>query len=103
MLTQNAITGFIKHTRNTIHSAQYRVGSIYHKAPIDRVEQTGVDEISIFLVINPELATSSTITEVRFLGVDGQVWFSQTENITVKAFQEGVLYKFSFKFTSSTI
>ena len=103
MLTNKALANYCDYTKRIISKAQYKIGSTYYDAPIDRIEQTASDTISIFLVINPPFESDVTVTDVRIFDTGGDVWFDQKENISVKAYQEGVLYKFSFKFIGRAV
>ncbi|MFL2132997.1 hypothetical protein [Desemzia sp. FAM 23990] len=103
MLTDVALKNYCEYTKRIVSSAQYKIGSTYYEAGIDRIEQTENDTISVFLVINPPFSDDVTVKEVRLFDTGGDVWFKQEENISVKAYQEGVLYKFSFKFTGKAV
>ncbi|MCI3027677.1 hypothetical protein LMF32_00815 [Desemzia sp. C1] len=103
MLTDAALKSYCEYTKRIISSAKYKVGATYYDAGIDRIEQTAGDTISIFLVINPPFSGDVTVSEVRLYDTGGEIWFRQAENISVKAYQEGVLYKFSFKFIGKAV
>ena len=103
MLTPRALSDYRDYTRRIISKATYKIGSTYYDAVIDRVETTSSDTLSVFLIINPPFSTDVTVAEVRLYDTGNEVWFSQTEKISVKAYQEGVLYKFSFKFTGKAV
>lgn len=103
MLTAKALTDYRDYTKHILSKATYKVGSIYYDAVIDRIEATATDTLSVFLIINPPFSTDVTVSDVRLYDTGGDIWFSQSENISVKAYQEGVLYKFSFKFTGKAV
>lgn len=103
MLTGNALKNYRDYTKRIISKATYKIGGTYYDAVIDRIEEISDDTISVFLVINPPFSSDVTVSEVRIFDTGNELWFTQTENISVKAYQEGVLYKFSFKFTGKAV
>lgn len=98
MLTSNAIEGFKKYTQNNVAYAKFKVGGTYYKVDIHKKEMLSDGRVAIYLLIDDNIPGDITISEIQLYDTDSNLWLTKAENITKKAVQEGILYRFTFKF-----
>ena len=96
MLTAAAIEGYRNYTENLISYARYKIGSTWYTAPVDRKERMADGRVAVYFSIEPQSATTVTVTGVRLYDKTGARWAEKTESITIDDVQEGVLYRFTF-------
>lgn len=98
MLSDDALKGYSKYTKNEIAYARYKIGSNYYDTAIDRQEYVDPNQLSVWMVFNPPERKKVTITEVQLIATGGKIFLKQEENLLIDAAQEGALYNFIFKF-----
>lgn len=98
MLTNDALTGYTKYTKNEIDHARYKIGGTFYDAVIDRIEHPAADQLSVWMVFNPPEGQKVTITEVQLINTGGKVFLTHTENLVIDAAQEGAIYNIIFSF-----
>jgi len=94
----NALKAFIK---NTIAWASFKVGNTFYEAPLQSADILADGRVAITFLIDHTMSGNITITEVRLYDHNGDLWASKAENITRRAVQEGILYRFAFTITES--
>lgn len=98
MLTSNAIDGFKKYTQNNIGFAKFKVGSTYYQVDIHKKEVLSDGRLAVYVLIDDKIPGDITISEIQLYDIDSKLWLTKTENISKKAVQEGILYRFTFEF-----
>ncbi|EYE88258.1 hypothetical protein Q428_08645 [Fervidicella metallireducens AeB] len=98
MLTSNAIDGFKKYTQNNIAFAKFKVGSTYYQVDIHKKEVLSDGRLAVYVLIDDKIPGDITISEIQLYDIDSKLWLTKTENISKKAVQEGILYRFTFEF-----
>lgn len=101
MFTETALTAIKNCIKDHISYAQYKVGSTYYKADIRSAYIMSDGRVTITFLIDHTLPGNITVTEVQLYDRNGALWASKAENITRKAVQEGILYRFAFAITES--
>ncbi len=101
MLTSTALTSLRNYIRDTISYAKFKVGSTYYQANLRSAEVTSDGRVIISFLIDHTISGTITVTEVQLYDRNGALWASKAENITRKAVQEGILYRFVFTVTES--
>ncbi|MGI6234426.1 MAG: hypothetical protein ACOYI6_04125 [Christensenellales bacterium] len=99
MLTPAALGAIRNHFKNSIAYARYKAAGTYYDAPIEDAVLLADGRVSITFVIDHSVAGDITVTEVQLFDRNGVLWASKAENITRKAVQEGILYRFRFSIT----
>lgn len=99
MLTNTALNQYLDFTSRIISRATYTIGSTEYPAKVDRIEQSGSNVLDVYLVIDPDQNSNVVIKNVKIYDTGNKVFFEQPESISLSAYQEGILYKFQFKFT----
>lgn len=93
MLTKIALKGYKQYTENIIKSAEIKSGKIFYPTTIQKKEILEDGSIAVYLLINPN-KEDMTISEVRLIDTNDEVWLTKQENIQLKGLQEGILYRF---------
>lgn len=101
MLKEVALNTLKKCIMENLDYAQYKVGSSYTKVPITSVELNSAGNVDVKVQINPASTGTVTISEVQLYDHSGRLWDSKSEDIQLKAAQEGVLYLFTYTVTAS--
>ncbi len=91
-LTNQALSDLRIYVKNKIAFAQYKVGGTYYQAAIESAEVLSDGRVAVSFVIDHTVAGNITVTEVRLLDHNGNVWASKAVSITRAAAQEGILY-----------
>lgn len=93
LLTSKAIQGYRDYTKRTVAYAKCKVGSVYHKRPIESVEVTadGIVEIT-FKIEAATLGTSAVVTEIQLYDTNNDLWLSKQENLKLGSVVEGFYY-----------
>lgn len=99
MLTAQALTGFKEHVKRSVAYARYKVGTAYYKADITDIYIDSAGRVAIEFVIDHSIPGNITVTEVQLFDTAGQMWLSKGENISRKASQEGIFYRFTIDIT----
>lgn len=93
LLTSRAIQGYRDYTKRTVAYAKYKVGSTYHKQPIESVGITGDGIVEITFKIEAATAgTSATVTEIQLYDTNNDLWLSKQENLKLGSVVEGFYY-----------
>lgn len=98
MLSNEALQGYSKYTKNEIDHARYKIGNSYFEAVIDRIEYLEGNQLSVWMVFNPPNGEKVTITEVQLIDTGGKVFLTQAEKLVIDAAQEGAIYNIIFSF-----
>lgn len=101
MFTTTALTALKNCIKDHISYAQYKAGGAYYRAEIRSAYIMSDGRVAITFLIDHTLPGNITVTEVQLYDRNGQLWASKPENITRKAVQEGILYRFAFAITES--
>lgn len=97
MLTAAAINGFREHVKRTLAYAKYKVGGTYYRADISRVYVRSDGKVAIEFSVDHTLPGTITVTEVQLYNNDNVLWLTVSENITRKARQEAIFYRFTIE------
>lgn len=97
MLTTAALTGFKEHVKRHVAYARYKVGSTYYKTDITSVYTMSDGKVAIEFEVDHTLSGNITVTEVQIFNTAGELWLSVSENITRKARQEAIFYRFTIE------
>lgn len=95
MLTADALTGFKNHVKKTVAYARYKVGSTYYKTDVTDIYVDSGGRVAVEFTIDHTVSGNITVTEVQLWNTSGQLWLAKTENISRKASQEGIFYRFT--------
>lgn len=98
MLSNEALQGYSKYTKNEIDHVQYKIGDTYFETGIDRIESLPGNQLSVWMVFNPPDRQKVIISEVRLIDTGGRVFLTQAENLVIDAVQEGAIYNILFAF-----
>ena len=102
MLSNTALTALKNCFTENIAFAKVKVGSTYYQAPIQSAEILADGRVAITFVIDERVVSGNiTVTEVQLYDHGNNLWANKVENITRKATQEGILYRFAFTITES--
>ena len=97
MLTTAALTGFKEHVKQHVAYARYKVGSTYYRTEITNVYTMNDGKVAIEFHVDHTVPGTITVTEVQLYNTAGDLWLSVSENITRKARQEGIFYRFTIE------
>ena len=100
MLTPQAIEDFKGFLDNNIAYAKVTVNGEAKKIPIHRRED---GRVAVYLNITPQAETEAAIQRVQLYNKNKQLWADKTEDITLSNVQEGVLYRFVFRFVEQEV
>lgn len=95
MLTAAAITGFKNYVMKTVSYARYKVGGTYYKTDISKVYVNSEGKVAIEFYVDHTVPGNITISEVQIFNTAGDLWLTVSENITRKAVQEAIFYRFT--------
>lgn len=98
MLSNDALQGYNKYTKNEIDHARYKIGNSYFETTIERIEYLEENQLSVWIVFNPTDTKEVTVTEVQLINTGGKVFLAQDENLVIDAVQEGAIYNIIFSF-----
>lgn len=71
--------------------------------PIYRREMMADGRVAVYIQITPEADSSVTVQKVQLYNKDRKVWATKAESIQLTSAQEGVLYRFTFKFLEQEV
>lgn len=94
MLTAKALEGYREYTKRTISYARYKIGSTYYKVPIKDIKVQSDGKLAVTFLIEPEISSKVTISEVQLFDTNNDLWLSKAENLVKEAAQEGFYYLF---------
>lgn len=97
MLTDKALTTLRDCIKENIAYGQFRVGTTYHRAEIQDKELLADGRLAITFQIDHTLPGDIVVNEVRLFDAANNLWLSKAENVSRKAIQEAILYRFTFK------
>lgn len=80
--------------------AMFKIADKYYKSDITDVHVSNGDVV-VDITFDPPMQGNVKITEVQLYKRDGRRWLSTPENITRRSNQEGVFYRFVFRFKDS--
>lgn len=103
MLTEQAFTDMKIFLDKTISHAVVTMNGVPKMYDITRREVLKDGRVAIYIQITPESSTTVTIQKVQLYNVSNQLWASKDERIKIDAVQEGVLYRFTFKFLEQEV
>lgn len=101
MLSDVALTALKNCIKDNVAYAKYKVGSTYYQTEIRSAYIMDDGRVAITFLIDHTLSGTITVTEVQLYDHSGRLWANKAENITRKALQEGILYRFAFTITES--
>lgn len=73
------------------------------KCPIHRRERMKDGRVAVYIQITPEESKSVTVQKVQLYNKNRQLWATKGEGILLEEAQEGVLYRFTFKFLEQEV
>lgn len=88
---------------DTIAYAVVTVSGKATKYPIYRREHMADGRTAVYIQITPEASTSVTVQKVQLYNKVNKLWATKGEGILLEAAQEGVLYRFTFKFLEQEV
>jgi|GEM_PF-421538 len=109
MLTESALQSYLKHTKRTIASAKYKIGSTYYEAEIDRIVmlENAPSTMEVYLVISPPVNTEVEISEVCLYDTSGNLFLKNVEKegkrLKINPLQEGGIYVLTFEFEDKEV
>lgn len=101
MLSNVALTALKNCIKDNVAYAKYKVGSTYYQTDIRSAYIMDDGRVAITFLVDGAFSGTITVTEVQLYNHNGELWASKTENITRKALQEGILYRFAFTVTET--
>ena len=103
MLTPQAFADLQVFLDDVISYAAVTIDGKTEKYPIYRREHLEDGHTAIFIQITPENAAGMTVQEVQLFNKNTQPWAVKAEKIPLEEVQEGVLYRFTFKFLEEEV
>lgn len=100
-LSSTALTTLRNCIKNNVSYARFKVGSTWYTANLSSVTINSSGAVVVQFDINHSTSGTSTVSAVELYDHNGNVWDSRTENISMKALQEGVLYQFTYTVTAT--
>lgn len=88
---------------DTIAYAMVTVSGKASKCPIYRREHMADGRTAVYIQITPEASTAVTVQKVQLYNKNNRPWVTKNESIKLEAAQEGVLYRFTFKFLEQEV
>ena len=101
MLSNVALTALKNCIKDNVAYAKYKVGSTYYQTDIRSAYIMDDGRVAITFLVDGTFSGTITVTEVQLYNHNGELWASKAENITRKALQEGILYRFAFTVTET--
>lgn len=101
MLSTVALTALKNCIKDNVAYAKYKVGNTYYQAEIRSAYIMDDGRVAITFLIDDTVGGTITVTEVQLYNHNGELFANKAENITRKALQEGILYRFAFTVTES--
>lgn len=98
MLTEDALKGYSRYTKNEISHARYKAGGTYYEVPIDEMEITESNQLSVWITCDRPEGEKVTISEVQLIDTGGKVFLKQPENMILDTAQEGGIFNILFTF-----
>ena len=74
------VRGLVSHTHKEIVSAKYKIGSTYHDAIINSIEEKDA-ELVMHLQFNPVVTGEVTVSEIALYDTSGELFYKKAENI----------------------
>lgn len=103
MLEPQAFTDLQTFLDDIISYAMVTVSGKTSKYPICRREHMKDGRTAVYIQITPESSTDVTIQKVQLYNKNNQPWATKGEGILLQGVQEGVLYRFTFKFLEEEV
>lgn len=103
MLEPQAFTDLQTFLDDIISYAMVTVSGKTSKYPIYRREHMKDGRTAVYIQITPESSTDVTIQKVQLYNKNNQPWATNGEGILLQGVQEGVLYRFTFKFLEEEV
>ena len=103
MLEPQAFTDLQTFLDDIISYAMVTVSGKTSKYPIYRREHMKDGRTAAYIQITPESSTDVTIQKVQLYNKNNQPWATKGEGILLQGVQEGVLYRFTFKFLEEEV
>ncbi len=97
MLQAAAFSDLRNYITKRIYKAQYQRGGSWYDAALVSKEVTNTGIARIKVQISPGVAT--TITGVRLINTDNQVWAVKSVNVTIETADTNLLQWFDFEIT----
>ena len=97
MLQAAAFTDLRNYIVKRIYKAQYQRGGSWYDAALVSKEVTNTGIARIKVQISPGVAT--TITGVRLINMDNQVWAVKSVNVVIETADTNLLQWFDFEIT----
>ncbi len=94
MMTAKALEGYREYTKRTISYARYKIGNTYYKVPIKDIKIQTDGKLAVSFLIEPQINSKVTISEVQLFDTNNDIWLSKAENLVKEAAQEGFYYLF---------
>lgn len=103
MLTPQAFADLQTFLDDVISYAAVTIDGQTEKYPIYRREHLEDGHTAIFIQITPENQTGVTVEKVQLFNKNNKPWAIKGESILLEDAQEGVLYRFTFKFLEEEV
>ena len=101
MLTTAAFVDLRNYIKRRIAKAQYRVGSTWYNAPIVETVITSAGIVRVKSQI--AYGAPCTISEVRLINTEQQVWASKVVNVVLETATTNLLQWFDFNITETEV
>ena len=101
MLTTAAFVDLRNYIKRRIAKAQYRVGSTWYNAPI--VETVITSAVIVRVKSQIAYGAPCTISEVRLINTEQQVWASKVVNVVLETATTNLLQWFDFNITETEV
>lgn len=99
MLQTAAFTDLRNYIKKRIYKAQYQRGGTWYDAALVEKEVTSSGLARIKVQISPGVVT--TITGVRLINTEGQVWAVKTVSVKIERANENLYQWFDFEITET--
>lgn len=103
MLEAQAFTDLKEWLNDIISYAMVTISGTARQYPIYRREVLPDGRVAVYIQITPEANSSVTVQKVQLYNKNRKLWATKPENIQLAAAQEGVLYRFTFKFMEQEV
>lgn len=103
MLEKQAFKDVEAFLDDMIAYAMVTISGKTYKHNIIRREHMADGRTAVYIQITPEASTDVTVQKVQLYNKNNQLWATKGEGILLEAAQEGVLYRFTFKFLEQEV
>jgi hypothetical protein len=98
-MSDGELTTLKSYLENRVAYAKYYSGGTGYKIDIYKTDILSDGRFAVYLLFDHTVPNQ--IDKIEFYNVDGTIFASGTESINKESFTEGVLYRYTIKFTQT--